>query len=133
MTNPVLSALDELQSEVEDITLGFETRLRRIKREGARAFSSNDDVEDIKVPEDDTSERLDQPENMEPEVSILPVPVEDKNGQSDTKEKVLESVAQAILGRSEEEVAEAFDRAEAQDSGEHQAEKVEVTALRDEL
>ena len=37
--NPVVDTLEDLQSEVRDITVGFETRMRRIKREGDRTFS----------------------------------------------------------------------------------------------
>ena len=40
--NPVATALNDLQSELEDIVVGFETRLRRIKRAGERAFTSHD-------------------------------------------------------------------------------------------
>ena len=110
LPNAVLSALEDLQSEVEDITIGFETRLRRIKREGARAFSSEESGETLEVDEDNTSERLDKPED--PEVSILPIPADPEEGQSSKDDEVLQNVAEAILGRSEEEIRIALERAE---------------------
>ena len=94
--NPVLEAFEDLQSEVQDITLGFETRMRRIKREGERAFAEE-------------QAESEQPAAA-PEVSVLPIVDEGSNGKKE--EKVFQEVADAILGRSEEEVMEAFDRAE---------------------
>ncbi|KAL5513274.1 hypothetical protein ACEPAH_3672 [Sanghuangporus vaninii] len=93
--NPVYDAFEDLRSEVQDITLGFETRIRRIKREGERAFA-----EERAEPERSASE---------PEVSILPVT--DGGKKEDT---AFQEVADAILGRSEEEVAAALGRAEEQ-------------------
>ena len=100
--NPVLDAFQDIQSEVQDITLGFETRMRRIKREGERAFA----------------EQRSQTEESAPEISILPVV---DNGKKE--DNAFQEVADAILGRSEEEVADAFSRAEEQ----------EVEPPRDEL
>ncbi|KAL5531376.1 hypothetical protein ACEPAG_4253 [Sanghuangporus baumii] len=95
--NPVYDAFEDLRSEVQDITLGFETRIRRIKREGERAFT-----EERPEPEQSASE---------PEVSILPVTDGGKK-----EDKAFQEVADAILGRSEEEVAAAMGRAEEQQS-----------------
>ena len=39
--NPLHSILADLESEVQDVVIGFETRLRRIKREGERAFNNH--------------------------------------------------------------------------------------------
>lgn len=86
--NPVLDALEDLQSEVRDITLGFETRMRRVKREGERTFSG--DREEEPVPNH--------------EVSALPI---------ETKEdEVLQEVADAIMSRGEKEIVDALGRAE---------------------
>ncbi|EJD07672.1 uncharacterized protein FOMMEDRAFT_16301 [Fomitiporia mediterranea MF3/22] len=91
--NVVLDAFEDLQAEVRDITLGFETRMRRIKREGERAFA----------------EEQPEAEQPEPEVSILPVPNDDQKENA-----VLQEVADAIVGRSEEEVEAALNRANEQ-------------------
>ncbi|KAL5492501.1 hypothetical protein ACEPAI_3948 [Sanghuangporus weigelae] len=93
--NPVYDAFEDLRSEVQDITLGFDTRIRRIKREGERAFA-----EERAEPEQSASE---------PEVSILPVTDGGKK-----EDKAFQEVADAILGRSEEEVGAAMSRAEEQ-------------------
>ena len=97
--NPVVDALEELMSEVEDMTVGFESRLNRIRREGDRAFSSDTD--------------FDSKEGSPPEaeVSILPISG-DGTEKGKSEEKVLQEVADAILGRSEGEVVEALGRAE---------------------
>lgn len=89
----MFDAFEDIRSEVQDITLGFETRMRRIKREGERAFA-----QDRAEPE--------QPA-PEPEVSILPVT---DGGQKE--DKAFQKVADALLGRSEEEVVAALNRAE---------------------
>ena len=92
--NPVLDAFNDIHSEVSDITVGFQTRMRRIKREGERAFAA-----------DETP--VEKVEAAKPEVSVLPIVSE--KGREDG---VLEEVAEAILERSEEEVADAFGRKE---------------------
>lgn len=100
--NPVLDALQQLQEEVEEITTGFETRLRQIREEGSRSIASD------KKPAD--------AEDPAPEASILPI-VGDGTKQGKSEEKVLQEVSDAILGRSEGEVAEALGRAEEQSGG----------------
>ena len=87
--NPVVDTLEDLQSEVRDITVGFETRMRRIKREGDRTFSGGQNEEESA---------------SEPEVSVLPI--------ESKEDAVLQEVADAILGRSEDEIVEALGRAE---------------------
>lgn len=104
--NPVATALDDLQSELEDIVVGFETRLRRIKRAGERAFTSQDN--ELTLEFSDAEERVEVPEL--PVVSILPV--------TDAEEKLAivessEDVSPLLLGRKEDEVLQAFERAEA--------------------
>lgn len=100
--NLVVDALNELMNEIDEVTTGFETRLSRIRREGDRAFSSNTEF-DPKEGADDTA-----PSN--PEVSILPISG-DGTAKGKSEEKVLQEVADAILGRSEGEVLEALGRA----------------------
>ncbi|KAG6326536.1 hypothetical protein ID866_12553, partial [Astraeus odoratus] len=39
--NPLVPIIQDVESELGDIIIGFETRLRRIKRDGERAFNSN--------------------------------------------------------------------------------------------
>lgn len=92
--NAVLDAFEDLQAEVHDITVGFETRMRRIKREGDRAFAVDGQTEE---------------EQTVPEVSILPVVDGGKK-----EDKAFQEVADAILGRSGEEVVDAMGRAEEQ-------------------
>lgn len=85
LSNPVLPSIQDLRAEVEDIIVGFETRLRRIKRNGDRVFASIEDP---------------QPE---PEVSILPVVTEEQIVQ--------EAVPPVLLGKSQEEVLQMLDNA----------------------
>ena len=90
--NPLLKELKALQTEVEDVVLGFETRLRRIRRNNARAFG-----EGVKQDETDTD---DAP------VSILPI--EDK-GKAQTPADI--DVPPVVIGRSKDEVQAALARA----------------------
>lgn len=90
--NPVLQALRELRVEVEDIITGFESRLRRIQRDGERAFGGADldeNSSDAKSAED-------------PSVSILPIVNE-------------ESIPQIPIGKSSEQVMEALKEAPLED------------------
>ncbi|THH10345.1 hypothetical protein EW145_g1375 [Phellinidium pouzarii] len=96
--NPVMDAFEDLQSEVQDITVGFETRLRRMKREGDRAFSVDTSTDDSM-------------RESEPEFSILPIS-DDDTAQGRAEEKILQEVSDAILGRSEDEVVAALGRAD---------------------
>jgi hypothetical protein len=101
--NPVSGAIQEIQLELQDVITGFETRFRRIKRNGFKAFDSfSGDMTDEEEVEQDV-ESL-QP----PEVSILPVPSED---ESDPAAPVSGSEF-PFIGRGKAEVEEALARAE---------------------
>ncbi|TFY54023.1 hypothetical protein EVJ58_g9108 [Rhodofomes roseus] len=89
--NPLLKELKAIQTEVEDVVLGFETRLRRIRRNNARAFGEG--VEEDMVDADDET------------VSILPIQDKDKvESPADL------DVPPVVIGRSKEEVMDALDR-----------------------
>jgi hypothetical protein len=99
----------DLQVELQDVITGFETRFRRIKRNGFRTFDS--------LPGD----RMDEEENEQvfesphpPEVSILPIPKDESNPAT----PILGSEF-PIVGRGKAEVEDAFARAEAVMDGEH--------------
>jgi hypothetical protein len=98
--NPVLDTMKDLQSEVQDVVVGFENRLRRLRRDGMRSFS--------------TAEK-DEPASVEdgpiPEVSILPIP-------GDEPEPGVREVPPVVIGRGKEEVLEALGRVEAQEQTE---------------
>ena len=83
LDNPVFRALKELRVEVDDVITGFKSRLRRIQRDGERAFeaANHDEESESKSSEDST-------------VSILPIAEE-------------ESVPPVIIGKNPEQVAEA--------------------------
>jgi len=92
LDNPIIQALRELRAEVNDIITGFESRLRRIQRDGERAFgeaSHNEDPSDAKPAED-------------PTVSIQPV----ADG---------ESIPQVTIGKSPEQVVEGLKAAPLED------------------
>ncbi|KAI0079105.1 hypothetical protein K474DRAFT_730573 [Panus rudis PR-1116 ss-1] len=100
--NPVLDALSELQTEVEDTILGFETRLRRVKRHGERSFGAKDgkDPVDDEIVLDET-------------VSILPI--EDDAHKKPEEGETPANIPPVTIGRSKEEVVEALNRAAEQD------------------
>ena len=85
--NPVMQALKELRTEVDDIITGFESRLRRIQRDGERALG--EDLHEAKFAEN-------------PSGSIQPV----ADG---------ESIPQVTIGKSPEQVAEALKEAPLED------------------
>ena len=92
LDNPVIQALRDLRTEVDDIITGFESRLRRIQRDGERAFDEanyNEDSSKAKPAED-------------PIMSILPV----ADG---------ESVPQITIGKSPEQVVGALKEAPLED------------------
>ncbi|KIP02740.1 hypothetical protein PHLGIDRAFT_32086 [Phlebiopsis gigantea 11061_1 CR5-6] len=94
--NPVLVALEDLQNEVQDVVVGFETRLRRIKRNGQRAFGGSvDELDSPEEPEDET-------------VSILPI-------EDDTHKRMQDGESPAappvVIGRNPDEILSALDRA----------------------
>ena len=113
-------ALEELESEVKDIITGFETRLRRIKRSGDRAFGG-EVLEGAHADEDALDG--DVGAAKEPLASILPVP----SDRGEVKEAVLN-----VIGRGKEEVEEALARAQAllgyKDVPEEQAKSAEKVA-----
>ncbi|KAI0705246.1 hypothetical protein BC835DRAFT_1315246 [Cytidiella melzeri] len=92
--NPILPILEDLQNEVQDVIVGFETRLRRVKRSGDRGFGAVlDELETDDVPSDET-------------VSILPIEEEEKrleDGESP-------AVPPVVIGRSKEEIASVLER-----------------------
>jgi hypothetical protein len=90
--NPVQPALQDLQSEVQDVVLGFYTRLRRIKRTGERAFGPSHDG--------DATDNESAPE-LEPEI----LPDSNTGDPADVKEQNMPPV---ILSRSKEEISEAL-------------------------
>jgi hypothetical protein len=96
--NPVSGAMQELQLELQDVITGFETRFRRIKRNGFKAFDS--------LSEEEVEQDV---ESLQPlEVSILSVPSED---ESDPAAPVFGSEF-PVIGRGKAEVEEALARAE---------------------
>lgn len=101
--------MHDLQLELQDVIAGFETRFRRIKRNGLRTFdtSSGDTMEE------EESEQVFE-SHPPPEVSILPIP---EDG-SDPATPILESEF-PVVGRGKVEVEEALARAEAVMDGEH--------------
>ncbi|KAG2144566.1 hypothetical protein DEU56DRAFT_790297 [Suillus clintonianus] len=92
--NPIIPIIEDLESEVQDVVIGFETRLRRIKRDGERAFNS--------IQKDEEKETATDPE--QPEVSILPIPEGGASGHA--------YVPPVVIGRSKEEVLEALGKVE---------------------
>ena len=84
--------------------------MRRIRREGARAFTDedSDSESDSGLGSVTPSKEAD---TARPEVSILPIV--DGRGKAPAKEEeVLQEAAEAILQRGEEEVVAAMERAE---------------------
>ena len=89
--NPILPILDDLEAEVEDIVTGFESRLRQLKREGSRNLAREGTGQST----------------PDPEVSILPiVPEDEASGPG-----VGRGIPSVIIGRSEEEILDAIERA----------------------
>lgn len=90
--NPVIPALEDIQSEVQDIVVGFETRIRGIKRKGERAFEPT--------------------HGGEPETDDV---TGDGNGAREKHEEVRDSappvdIPHIVIGRNKEEVMEALNR-----------------------
>jgi len=94
--NPVPPAMRDLQSELEDIAVGFNTRVHRIQREGERAFSTK--------PADDGIEI----ETADAEFSILPVP-----DKEHTSGEPGPDIPPVIMSRSKEQILQALENAEA--------------------
>ncbi|KAI9510023.1 hypothetical protein F5148DRAFT_977358, partial [Russula earlei] len=72
--NPLPSAMHELQLELQDVIAGFETRFRRVKRNGFKAFDSF--LGDT-MGEEETEQHIQPPQS--PEMSILPIPASSSN------------------------------------------------------
>lgn len=88
--NPITRTLKELRVEVNDIIAGFESRLKRIQRDGERALANHEEGSSESKPTQD------------PSVSILPIANE-------------ESIPQVTIGKSSEQVAEALKEAPLED------------------
>ncbi|KAI0281110.1 hypothetical protein BGY98DRAFT_1095056 [Russula aff. rugulosa BPL654] len=107
--DPIPSAMDDLRVELQDVIAGFETRFRRIKRNGFRTFDS---LPGDTVDEEEYEQVFES--RQPPEVSILPIPEDEPN----TATPILGSEF-PVVGRGKAEVEEAFARAEAVMDGEH--------------
>jgi hypothetical protein len=101
--------MGELQLELQDVIAGFETRLRRTKRNGFKAFDS---LPDDTMREEETEYDLEMPSS--PEVSILPI----VGDEPDPATPILQSEF-SVVGRGKAEVEEAFARADAALDQEH--------------
>jgi len=104
-TNPMSPILEDLESEVRDVVIGFETRLRRIKRDGERAFNSQGNGAAQKEEEKGSVVKPDG--EPEPEVSILPVP---RDGVREAEDRGF--IPPIVIGRSQQEVLEALGKVE---------------------
>ncbi|KAI6124609.1 hypothetical protein EV401DRAFT_1856586 [Pisolithus croceorrhizus] len=112
VANPLAPITEDLRSEVGDIVIGFETRLRRLKREGERAFNGNGAVQ----------KEEEKGSLSEPEVSILPIP------GTDTKERMQTFIPPVIIGRGKEEVLDALKKASVLDQPELSSDPEEVVS-----
>lgn len=106
LDNPVFRALKELRVEVDDIMTGFKSRLRRIQRDGERAFDATN--RDETRPTEDSS------------VSILPIADEG-------------SIPQVTLGKSREQVLEALKEAPLEDWATSKRKKADGARTHEEL
>lgn len=102
VANPLSPIFQDLESEVQDIVIGFETRLRRIKRDGERAFNNHGNG--IAPREEEKGSNAVPDVGTEPEASILPVP------RGSAGEPGF--IPPVIIGRNQEEVLEALSRVE---------------------
>jgi hypothetical protein len=113
--DPIPSAMHDLQLELQDVIAGFETRFRRIKRNGLRTFDSLSED----TMEEEESEQVFE-SHQPPEFSILPIPEDESNPAT----PILESEF-PVVGRGKAEVEEAFARAEAVMDGEHPQDNID--------
>lgn len=101
LENPVISAIEDLESEVKDVVGGFEMRLRRVKRAGDRTLtgepSASAGANDAGATENTNA----------PTVSILPVP------GAGSEPGVLHDAPPVVIGRGKQEVLDAMGRVEA--------------------
>lgn len=93
VANPMGPIIEDLESEVQDVVIGFETRLRRIKRDGERAFNNFGNGVAQKEEEKGTS--------VEPEAEA-----EGARGEEQG------FIPPVVIGRSQEEVLEALGKVE---------------------
>lgn len=100
MHNPITAILEDLEEELQDIVGGFEARHRSLRRDGERVLSG-------KAPHPTAS-------TSEPEFSILPVPQDDENGETKATD-----IPPVVIGRSQEEIVEALNRAESAGTTSH--------------
>jgi hypothetical protein len=96
--------IEELENEVQNIVVGFETRLRKLNRDGARSFKG--DTGDAAPVADDTVD--DAPI---PKVTIPVVP-------SEEREPGAQDVPPVVIGRGKAEVEQALGAVEAQEQTE---------------
>ena len=99
VANPMSPILEDIESEVQDVVIGFETRLRRIKRDGERTFNTQGNGTAQK--EEDKGSSVEPEVGAESEVSILPVP------HDGAREEEIVFIP-PVIGRSQEEVLEAL-------------------------
>jgi hypothetical protein len=92
--NPVEDVLQELESEVENIIGSFETRLQQLKRRGERALAGHVGDADVTMSA------------SEPTFSVLPVPEDEIDREGATGD-----IPPVVIGRSKEEIVDAFSRA----------------------
>ena len=98
-----------LQLELQDVIAGFETRFRRIKRNGFRTFDS---LSEDTMNEEENEQVFES--HQSPEVSILPIPEDESRPATPIFGSDL-----PVVGRGKEEVEEAFARAKVGMDGEH--------------
>lgn len=110
MDNPVFRALKELRVEVDDVITGFKSRLRRVQRDGERAFN---------VGNHDEDPAKSRPTEDSP-VSILPIADEG-------------SIPQVTIGKSPEQVTEALKEAPLEDWATPKQKKADEARTHEEL
>lgn len=108
--DPVPDVIQEFHLEVEEIIIGFETRLGHIQRNGLSALGSS--LGDVGSDED--VEKYAGLTQSPDEVSILPIPGDDSISAFPISESDF-----PIVGRGKVEVEEALGRAESLLTGEH--------------
>ena len=106
--DPIPSVMHDLEVELQDVITGFETRFRRIKRNGLRTFDS---LSEDTMDEEENEQVFES--HPPPEVSILPIPED----ESKPSTPILGSEL-PVVGRGKAEVEEALARAEAVIDGE---------------
>jgi hypothetical protein len=108
LPNPVFQSLKDLRVDVDDIVAGFKSRLRKVQRDGERAFGADDD--------EDPSESKSAEDSP---VSILPI--DDANAPPVT------------IGKSSEQVVEALKEAPLEDWAASKQQKPDEANTHEEL